>query len=237
MNAYATIDGKDKFPPVSSRQRQKRRLTVRLIILSSFIKPPGIANIKRLMTTFRSQTSPPKVRFSRKAGVLAVIGFLFSFPLSASEDIIFTKDLKRERLVTGVLSVDTIIVDNVDKIKLIGLKALDPPRPEELVRDQYGFIVKKNSPEISLEERALAFVRSLLQGKEVLLEFDIRKKDETAVDLAYVFLADDHQFVNAEIIRQGFAHLHIQPPNFKYAEELRTAYRDARAEKRGLLSE
>ncbi len=43
-----------------------------------------------------------------------------------------------------------------------------------------------------------------------------------------------NDFLNAEILRQGFANLSIRPPNMKFAKELREAYREARAEKRGL---
>jgi micrococcal nuclease len=173
----------------------------------------------------------------KKAWVAGLTAFLFSTPLQADENVLFINQQVEERLVTGVISTDTIILDNKDKIKLIGIKALETPRQREVVRDQYGFIIKEPSPAISLEERAIDFVRTLLLGKKITLEFDSQKKDESAVDLAYVFLAEDQRFVNAEIIRQGFAHLHIQPPNFKYAEQLRTAYQDARTEKRGILSE
>ena len=189
------------------------------------------------MTTDNSKSRKPMLQCFRKTGILFLIAFLFSVPLEAAEEIFFADQSGKEHLVTSVISADTIILDNNDRVKLIGIKALEPPRQKEVVRDQYGFIVKKVSPELSLEERALDFVRTLLLGKQVTLEFDIRKRDDSAVDLAYVFLADDQRFVNAEIIRQGFAHLHIQPPNFKYAERLRAAYQDARAEKRGLLSE
>ncbi len=36
------------------------------------------------------------------------------------------------------------------------------------------------------------------------------------------------------IRRQGFASLHIRPPNTKYSDQLSAAYREAREEKRGL---
>ncbi len=173
----------------------------------------------------------------KKIGVLWLAACCFSSPLPAAEEIQFLNDPGKERMVTGVISADTIILDHKDKIKLIGIKSPEPPRQKEIIRDQYGFITKEPSPEMSLEERAIDFVRTLLLGKRITLEFDIRKKDESAADLAYVFLAEDRRFVNAEIVRQGFAHLHIQPPNFKYADELREAYRDARTEKRGLLGE
>jgi endonuclease YncB( thermonuclease family) len=50
-------------------------------------------------------------------------------------------------------------------------------------------------------------------------------------------LLDNELFVNAEILRQGFAFLQIRPPNTKYSKELREAYTEARLEKRGLQGE
>ncbi|MFA5261598.1 MAG: thermonuclease family protein [Candidatus Omnitrophota bacterium] len=189
------------------------------------------------MILFRLQRRHPLLKIFKKAGILGLTAFFFSSPLHAEEGSLFLNQSKEERLVTGVLSTDTIILDNKDKIKLIGIKSLETPRQKEVVRDQYGFVTKETSPATSLEERAIDFVRSLLLGKKITLEFDIQKQEKAGIDLAYVFLTDDQRFVNAEIIRQGFAHLHIQPPNFKYAERLRAAYQNARAEKRGLLSE
>lgn len=133
-----------------------------------------------------------------------------------------------------VLSADTLVLENEEKIKLIGISAPKPPIPEKVERDRYGFVVKETvDPRIPLDEQALDFAKELLEGKHVRIEFDHQRRDEQFHTVAYVFLKDG-TLANAEILRQGFAHLRLRPPNMKYADELRKAYREARQEKRGL---
>ena len=122
-------------------------------------------------------------------------------------------------------------------IKLIGLRALKPPKKktEDIKRNDLGIVIKKPvTPLTSIEEKAFEFARELLEGQHVRLEFDADKLSEKHETLAYVFLLEDNIFVNTEILRHGFAHLSIRPPNTKYADELRAAYKEARREQRGL---
>ncbi len=136
--------------------------------------------------------------------------------------------------VSRVLTTDTVILSNDKKVKLIGLSALATPKRPTPKRDSYGIIIEEDAnPAISLEERALEFVQSLLKGKKVRLEFDILPYDEDFYTLAYVFL-DDNTLANVEILRQGFADLKISPPNTKYADLLRSAYQEARKEQKGI---
>ncbi|MDI6606193.1 MAG: thermonuclease family protein, partial [Candidatus Omnitrophota bacterium] len=51
--------------------------------------------------------------------------------------------------------------------------------------------------------------------------------------LAYVYL-EDGTFVNAQILKQGYASLMTIPPNVKYAELFLKLYREARENRRGL---
>jgi len=148
-------------------------------------------------------------------------------------------------IVDEIRSTDTILLrENVGEkreiLKLIGLRAPEAPKRKkvDLDRDQYGFVNKKEvSPLTPIEEQAYDFVKELLEGQHVRIEFDSDKKAENHATYAYVFLLDDNTFVNTEILRQGFAHLQIRPPNTKYAKQLREAYKEARSEKRGLQGE
>ena len=142
-------------------------------------------------------------------------------------------------LVKKVLKTDTIILDNDEVVRLIGLKGLETKKKHvETKRDSYGFVVEEPvSAATPLEEQALKFVRQLLQNQHVRLEFDTSARDDDFTTLAYVFLSNkDGQeiFINAEILRQGFADLSIHPPNTKYEKKLRAAYQEAREQKRGL---
>lgn len=144
----------------------------------------------------------------------------------------------KEALVERVLSVDVIRIEGGEKIKLIGIRAPEAPkRIKESDRDKYGFIIEEESPLTPVNEQAFDYVRSLLEGKTVRLEFDAQKRSSDFKTLAYVFLTKDQTFVNTEILRQGFAYLKIRPPNTKYADLLREAYKEARREKRGLQGE
>lgn len=180
-------------------------------------------------------------------GIVAAVVFCSGPAFGESHADFFFKNAARykDAVVKDILSADTFVLEGKggeegETIRLIGLRAPETPRKKakDIKRDTFGFVIKEPvSPAASIEERAFEFVKDFLEGRHVRLEFDAQEKSEDYVTLAYVFLTDDNTFVNAEILRLGFAHLRIQPPNTKYAEELRAAYREARAEKRGLQGE
>ena len=84
--------------------------------------------------------------------------------------------------------------------------------------------------------KAFAFAQSCWRGKRCGWSLT-SKKDEDFITLAYVFLVENDVFVNAEILRQGFADLQLRAPNLKYSDILRRAYREAREQLRGLQGE
>ncbi len=137
-------------------------------------------------------------------------------------------------VVEKVVSADMIRLDNGERVRLIGLKAPRPPQPAKVEYDERGAVIEKEDPTETVEDQAFEFAKTLLLGHEVRLEYDSQKKDTDFYTLAYVFRADDGTFVNAEILRQGYANLHLIPPNLKYEEKLRSAYQEARQERRGL---
>jgi micrococcal nuclease len=161
----------------------------------------------------------------------------------SSFDILFKSEAQyADVVVEEILTTDTLALqgrmgEKREVIKLIGLQAPNAPRKRktDIKRNELGMVIKEPvTPETPLEENVFEFVRNLLVGRHVRLEFDTEKKDEDFQTFAYVFLKDDGTFVNAEILRQGYAYLQIRPPNIKYADELRQAYKEARDEKRGL---
>ena len=149
------------------------------------------------------------------------------------------KGAARVVTVRKVLAVDTVLLDNGQIVRLIGLRAMPSPKPpKKIERDEFGFPVKKEEPPVEdLAWQAMEFVRTLLEGQDIRLELGEQSTDEHYHTLAYVFLTSSDMFVNAEILRQGFAYLRIQPPNLKYARQLREAYQEARREKRGVQNE
>jgi len=157
----------------------------------------------------------------------------FFFKNSAQYKDVVVKEIRS----TNTFVLQEKVGEKGEVIKLIGLSAPDAPKKktEDIKRDQFGFTIKEEvSPFTTIEESAMEYVKELVEGQHVRLEFDAEKNSEDFITLAYIFLLKDDTFVNAEILRQGFANLHIRPPNTKYASQLREAYKEARAEKRGL---
>ena len=76
----------------------------------------------------------------------------------------------------------------------------------------------------------------MLEGKEVRLEMDVQERDKYGRLLAYVYL-EDSTFVNAELLKQGYAQVATYPPNVKYVELFVKLQKEARENKRGLWKE
>jgi len=89
---------------------------------------------------------------------------------------------------------------------------------------------------LALGKRAHLFTKNLVEGKKVRLEFDVQKRDRYDRLLAYVYL-EDGTFVNAEIVRQGYAQVMTIPPNVKYQELFLRLQKEARENGRGLWSD
>jgi micrococcal nuclease len=74
--------------------------------------------------------------------------------------------------------------------------------------------------------------KDLVDKKEISIEFDIKKRDEDKVILGYIYAGD--VFVNARLLKNGFALAYIQPPNQKYAGLFITLQKEARKQRTGI---
>jgi micrococcal nuclease len=127
------------------------------------------------------------------------------------------------RTVTQVLDGDTILLENGERVSLIGVEA-----PE----------IKYTTKAVSaMGKEAAAFARKLVEGKRVRLEFDPSNtsrghKDNRKRTLAYIFL-EDGTFLNAQIVKHGYG---FTIPGFvhKYQSEFRRLEQEAKENKRGL---
>jgi len=116
-------------------------------------------------------------------------------------------------LVTKVFDGDTLRLATGEKVRLIGI---DAPETEYSYKDQRE--KRKRSPEYYQEaRRATQFLKELVEGKRVRLEFDLEKRDKYDRLLAYVYLPDG-TFVNAEILKEGYARPMNISPNVQYAD-------------------
>jgi len=135
-------------------------------------------------------------------------------------------------LVTRVVDGDTLALENGERVRLIGIDTPEVHESKKLYRDS-----KRSSTDVTtikkFGRKAWDFTRKLTENKRVNLEFDIEKRDKYNRLLAYVYLKDG-TFVNAEIVKQGYASLLTIPPNVKYADLFRKLYEDARSKKIGL---
>lgn len=138
-------------------------------------------------------------------------------------------------LVSRVVDGDTLQLETGERVRLIGIDTPELHESSKLQRDSQRSGQDKKAIK-QLGEQAYEFTKKLVEGKQVRLEFDAEKKDKYDRLLAYVYLADG-TFVNAEIVKQGYASLLSIPPNVKYADLFLKLYKEARENKRGLWLE
>lgn len=135
-------------------------------------------------------------------------------------------------LVKRVVDGDTLVLASGERVRLIGIDTPEIHESNKLYRDS-----KRSQQSVSeikaMGQRSYQFTKDLVEGKAVSLEFDVERQDKYERLLAYVYLKDG-RFVNAEIVKQGYASLMTYPPNVKYADLFLKLYQEARENKRGL---
>jgi len=122
-------------------------------------------------------------------------------------------------VVVNVVDGDTIDLDNGERLRLIGV---DAPETRSRSREK-----ETCGPE------ATAFVRQLALGQRVRLAYDWERYDRNHRTLAYVIL-EDGTFLNAEIIRRGFAHAY-RKFRYRYKDDFLRYERRAHEERVGCL--
>jgi micrococcal nuclease len=128
-------------------------------------------------------------------------------------------------VVTRVTDGDTIRVrlgSGEERVRYIGV---DTPET-----------VKPGTPVQCYGKAASAFNARLLRDRRVRLVFDAERRDRYGRLLAYVYREPDGLFVNAELVRRGYAQPLTIPPNVAHASEFRRLASTARRGGRGLWS-
>ena len=155
--------------------------------------------------------------------LIIIISFLDLSCISSREKSILPEYLEVKSVVDG----DTFWADNGSekgiKIRLIGI---DAPETRNTGRKAIGYFGQQSKE----------YLTRLLENKKVRLEYDVDKVDQYNRTLAYVFLTDG-TFVNAELVRQGYAMVMTIPPNVKYADRFVKLERKARKNNKGLWDE
>lgn len=104
--------------------------------------------------------------------------------------------------VTWIYDGDTIKVENIGKVRLVGI---DAPEHKDSGRDSYYLrqgIRRARLRQVSKE--ALTFLIETVKGKYVTLETDNETRDRHGRRLAYVYLPDG-TLLNQQLIAEGYA--------------------------------
>jgi endonuclease YncB( thermonuclease family) len=120
--------------------------------------------------------------------------------------------------VQRVLSVDRVLLTDGRRVRYIGVGA-----PTMAVAGKSATQAQRMGRD---------FNRKLVQGREIRLVFDRRRTDRRGNLLAYVY--QGNLFVNAEIVRKGYALVHTDPENKRYTEYFKKLLREAVEEEVGL---
>jgi len=165
---------------------------------------------------------------------------------------VFAETYTVERVIDG----DIIKLTNGEEVQLIGVDA-----PESHDNDKAKRDAERTGQDIEtinkMGQEATEFVKGFaLEGMEIRLEYDVQEKDKYGRLLGYVYIQTcypdcpitpygfqhyqklndglNYIFLNATIIKSGYATPMTIPPNVKYADLFKELYEEARENKRGL---
>lgn len=126
-------------------------------------------------------------------------------------------------VVRKIVDGDTLDVSGGERVRLIGIDTPETKAPDRPV----GCFGKEAS----------RFVTTMLPpGTQVRLVGDAEQRDRYGRLLAYVYRRTDGLFVNAELLRRGYAQLLTIPPNIAHTDEFSAIARQAREGSQGLWS-
>ncbi len=163
--------------------------------------------------------------------------------------------------VDRVLSGDTFKLESGKKVRLIGVDAPENEVNKKAKEDSkrtgqdLGAITK-------MGETATEWLKSRLEGKKIFLKYDKKKKDARGAEWVYAYLFDvsnfyggitvrelyddvqfewwelpergSYIFINATIIKGGYATSVRNPPNVKHADLFEKVYWEAKEANEGL---
>lgn len=158
------------------------------------------------------------------------ICFLFLL-ISSGNVLLCSQDAQNDHyqffVVTKVVDGDTFWIDDGSekglKIRLIGVDAPESRKSRNKTIGAFG-------------KESKAYATKLLQNKKVRLEYEVGKYDQFKRTLAYVYL-EDGSFVNAILVKEGYAKVMTVPPNVKYADLFLKLEREAMKKQKGLWRE
>jgi micrococcal nuclease len=160
-------------------------------------------------------------------GLFLVLAFVGGggFDLLSFDDESPIKGAALTGRVVRVVDGDTVKVRLPDRRRAITVRYIGVDTPES---------VKPGEPVQCFASQASAFNERLVTGRSVRLRIGRERTDRYGRMLAYVYLVAGDRFVNAELIRRGYARTVEFPPNTDFAVRFDRLERLARDQRRGL---
>ena len=172
-------------------------------------------------------------------GIAVVVGFVIGFvtsrtltrragptslPAAAQTPARTSTDSLRSDFhrVTRIVRADTIEVENVGPVRMIGVETPDGKAPKEIYAT-HG-------------QSALNYAEKWLLNQQVRLDYDTANevsgnKDDNGQTLAYVYTRDG-TLINGEMVKQGLAF--VRPEQFRLGSDFRALEREAVQSMRGV---
>ena len=201
----------------SSRGQEKESQNITDILLSN----------RESKMRLRLSRTWPRLVYLGMGLVLAALGLLLYGPsfdiLDLNESTPLDSSLALEGVVQRVIDGDTIELDNGMRVRYIGV---DTPELRRRINGQWTYRPQR------LAEEAREFNQRLVEGKRVRLEYDEEHIDRYQRELAYIYVGD--LFVNAELIRSGYARVVLHPPNLKYSTLFLRLQQEAKNQQKGV---
>ena len=124
-----------------------------------------------------------------------------------------------EHLVKWVNDGDTIVLNNGQRVRYIGINAPEIDH-ENQKAEPFGY-------------EARSFNKKLVSSDKIRLEFDRERYDQYGRLLAYIFLQDG-TFVNAQLVQNGFAYYLYRSTHTKYQSILLKSQQKAMKSQKGI---
>lgn len=124
--------------------------------------------------------------------------------------------------VLRVIDGDTIEIEmagKAEKVRLIGVNTPESVHPDESKNVPFGKV-------------ASDFTKAALEGKNVVLEYDVTPRDKYGRILAYVWV--DGKMFNKTLLENGMAEVKTYPPDVKYVDDFTRLQETARSAKAGM---
>jgi len=150
----------------------------------------------------------------------------YSKKLSPSKTTMPKKTASTEAfLVTKIIDGDTIVLENGEKVRYIGIDTPELHHPKKEVE--------------CFAKEAYEENKKIVLGKRIFLKKDVSEKDRYNRLLRYVFLdekmsTDEASFINLYLVKNGFAFAASFPPDIKYNSLFLNAQKEAREKNLGL---